>query len=322
MTERPRTMRDAVIEQIIAAMEQDRGIFFLSADLGAPSLDKLRARFPERFINVGIAEQNLINVATGLALEGYTVFAFAISAFLSMRCFEQIRINLAILSQLRKINVNLLGIGAGLSYDLAGPSHHCLEDVGTLRTLPNLTLLSPSDPALAAALIPYVLGRPEPKYLRLDSKPLIDLGPAPGASGLERGFRELCRGGRICLVATGFMTQKALSLKNALLARGIEIGVVDLFRLNGFGIEALRETLRGYSDLITLEEGFLGCGGLEQIVSDFLRDTGGATLARAFGISREYRFEVGDREHLHFLAGCGEPAILDFIEALARQQAK
>ena len=114
-----KTMRDALIEGIYRRMHDDRQIYFLSADMGAPILDKLRVDFKDRFINVGIAEQNLVNVAAGLALEGFTVYAYAIAPFL-LRSYEQIRVNLALSSQVRELNVNIIGVGAGVSYDIRG----------------------------------------------------------------------------------------------------------------------------------------------------------------------------------------------------------
>ena len=99
MTTKPRAMRDALLERIWQSMADDRKVFFISADFGSPVLDKIREQFPERFINVGVAEQNLINVSAGLALEGFTVFAYAIAPFITMRCYEQVRVSLALLSE-------------------------------------------------------------------------------------------------------------------------------------------------------------------------------------------------------------------------------
>ena len=129
-----KTMRDALIEQIYEKMYDNDRIFFVSADMGAPALDKLREDFKDRFVNVGIAEQNLVNVSTGLALEGFTVYAYAIAGFLTMRAYEQIRINLALSAQRKEINVNLIGVGAGVSYDVSGPTHHCFEDLTIMRS--------------------------------------------------------------------------------------------------------------------------------------------------------------------------------------------
>jgi len=122
-------------------MEQDSSIFFISADFGSPVLDDIRADYPDRFVNVGIAEQNLINVTAGLALEGFKVFAYAIAPFITMRCFEQLRVNLALLSEVREINVNLIGVGAGYSYVVSGPTHQCYEDITLIRSLPNFKIL-------------------------------------------------------------------------------------------------------------------------------------------------------------------------------------
>src|SRR5436190_2102061 len=112
---KPRAMRDALLERIHGAMGSDPSIFLVSADFGSPVLDRIRSDRPKQFVNVGIAEQNLINVSAGLALEGYKVFAYAIAPFITMRCFEQIRVSLALLSEARPMNVNLVGVGAGYS---------------------------------------------------------------------------------------------------------------------------------------------------------------------------------------------------------------
>lgn len=104
MTIKPIAMRDALLEKIWQTMSIDQKVFFTCADFGSPVLDKIRADFPDRFVNVGIAEQNLINVSAGLALEGYTVFAYAIAPFITMRCYEQTRVSLALLSEVRPID--------------------------------------------------------------------------------------------------------------------------------------------------------------------------------------------------------------------------
>ena len=108
-----RAMRDSLLERIHQLMKDDDKLYFVTADFGSPVLDRVRDNYPKRFINVGIAEQNLINISAGLALEGYKVFAYAIAPFITMRCFEQIRVNLALLSNARKMNVTLIGVGAG-----------------------------------------------------------------------------------------------------------------------------------------------------------------------------------------------------------------
>src|SRR4030066_241574 len=164
MTKDPRVFRDIFIEKIHKKMETDESIFFLSADFGSPALDSLRDEFKNRFINVGIAEQNLINIAAGLALEGFTVYAYAIAPFLTMRAYEQIKMNLSLLSHIREINVNLIGVGVGLSYDVTGPTHHCLEDISIMRVFPNMVIYSPSDYSSLGQFIDYSIKVKKPKY--------------------------------------------------------------------------------------------------------------------------------------------------------------
>ena len=148
------TMRDVFISALCDRMAGTDSVFFLSADLGAPALDRLRQQHPDRFINVGIAEQSCINTATGLALEGFNAYAYGIAPFISMRCLEQCRVNLALTNVVRPLNLTILSLGCGLSYDISGPSHHCLEDISLLRSLPVIEIYSPSTLEQARALLP------------------------------------------------------------------------------------------------------------------------------------------------------------------------
>ena len=249
-------MRDVFLERLIPRMETNRSIFFLTADLGSPVLDTIRDRFRDRFVNVGIAEQNLINVACGLALEGHTVYAYAIAPFITMRCLEQVRVNLAIMSQLRPMNVNLIGVGVGCSYSLSGPTHQCMEDISIMRCMPNIEVLSPADYVQAGAFVDYTLAKCAPKYLRFDAKPLPAIYPEEGEIGINAGFSELRRGTRVCVLTTGYMTHVALEAEKELGEEGIRLGVVDIFRLDDLP-DSLAGILRGYSSVITLEEAYI-----------------------------------------------------------------
>ncbi|MCX6774735.1 MAG: hypothetical protein NTY99_01445 [DPANN group archaeon] len=165
-----KTMRDALIGKISQLMQVNPNIFFLTGDLGAPALDDLRKNFKDRFVNVGIAEQNLVNVAAGLALEGFTSYAFSIVPFLTMRAFEQIKNNLSLMADFRQVNANLIGLGAGISYDVSGSSHHGIEDINIIKALPNMIVFSPSDCVLAEKFAEWSLKVKKPKYARFDSK--------------------------------------------------------------------------------------------------------------------------------------------------------
>jgi transketolase len=262
------TMRDVFIEGLFDEMHKNENIFFLSADLGAPSLDKIREKFKERFINVGIAEQNLINVSTGLALEGYIVYAYAIASFLTMRAYEQIRVNLSITSQIRPINVNLIGVGAGLSYNMSGPTHHCLEDLSLMSLLPNFTVFSPSDWKLAECFLDYSINTRTPKYLRFDSKPVDQIYSSTDDLNIEDGFYEIIKGEQVCLVSTGYMTHRALKASREISHNIRNIRFDDeLFVLNPERVEQLCDAIIEsgfdlniwvYARVNTIKESLLG----------------------------------------------------------------
>ncbi|MCW1355520.1 hypothetical protein OLQ17_04450 [Campylobacter jejuni] len=150
------TMRDAFLNELFNQMLCNNKIVIITADFGAPSLDKIREKFSDRVINVGIAEQNAINISVGMALEGYIVYVYGIAPFISMRCYEQIRVNVAILNQFRKMNINIISVGIGMSYSTSGPTHHCLEDLSIIKTLPNIEIFSPSDYSLAKEYVKEV----------------------------------------------------------------------------------------------------------------------------------------------------------------------
>jgi transketolase len=306
------TMRDAFIGTLCDRMASDASIFFLAADLGAPALDRIRSEFPDRFINVGIAEQNLINVASGLALEGFTVYTYAIAPFITMRAYEQVRVNLAVSSQIRPVNVTMLGLGGGVSYQVSGPTHHCLEDLAIMRLLPNISVYCPSDWVTAAALVDQTRTTIGPKYIRFDGKALPALQERIETGDMNQGFRELAQGNKVCIVSTGYMTHRAV----AVAAEIGGVGVVDLFMLKPFDHARLMETLSNYRHIITVEEGFTGGGGLDAAIGALLTDARSPITLDRLGFNDRYEFELGSRDHLHGLNGMDNAAIADRVRKL------
>ena len=321
MSIKPLAMRDVLLDRIWQAMAEDQKIFFTSADFGSPILDKIRADFPERFVNVGIAEQNLINVSVGLALEGYTVFAYAIAPFITMRCYEQIRVSLALLSEVRPLNVNLIGVGAGYSYVVSGPTHQCYEDITLMRALPNFRVLSPADHVSAGALFDRCISTLGPKYVRLDAQvlPVIYETVAPD---LDVGFHIHQRGKSICLVATGYMLHTALKVAERLAVAGYSVGVIDLFDISNFAADQLQDALASYAGIVTLEEGFRGRGGVDAMLFEFIARRGLNARMLNIGVEGAYHFELGSRAELHEQVGIGPEFVLrnvtTFIQSLPK----
>jgi transketolase len=292
-------MRDAFLRSVLERMRTEKDIFFLTADFGSPVLDEVQSAVPDRFVNVGISEQNLVNVATGLALEGFRVVAYAIAPFITMRCLEQIRVNLAILSQIRPMNVTLAGVGAGFSYEVSGPTHQALEDIALMRALPNVGVWSPADAATAAAMADQALNEPGVRYMRLDSHPLPDIGSTPTVDDLHRGFRSGgVKGASVAIFSTGYMSHLAIKVRDELTAGGVPVRTFDMTNLSAPDIDMLAADLASCRVILTMEEGFIGRGGMDALL--VLTLAPGLPKARWLhaGLSPHYGFEIGPRDEL------------------------
>ncbi len=307
-------MRDVFLERIFQEMGNDDSIFFVSADFGSPVLDKIRDDFSDRFINVGVAEQNLINISAGLALEGFTVFAYAIAPFITMRCYEQVRVSLALLSKVRPMNVNLIGVGAGYSYVVSGPTHQCYEDITIMRALPNFQVFSPSDHVTAAKLFDNCVNSKGPKYLRFDAQvlPVIYESSTPIISN---GFHVHNKGDTVCLIATGFMLHTAIKVASEIAKEGRHFGVIDIFDLTNFSTNKLKVILSRYSGLISLEEGFRGRGGLDSMLFEFTSRHNLPIKILNIGVEPGYSFELGTRYELHEKVGIGLQSVLNQVRS-------
>lgn len=309
---KPIAMRDAFLERIYKAMFEDQDIYFITADFGSPILDKMKSDFSDRFINVGIAEQNLINISAGLALEGKRVFAYAIAPFITMRCLEQIRVNLVLLSHVRPMSVTLIGVGAGYSYVVSGPTHQCYEDLSIMRTLPSVHIYSPSDHLTSNALFDNIYKQNGIHYLRLDAQIL------PVINELEEtnlGYRHVRNGDDICILATGYMVHSAQRVAETLNAYNIDVAIVDVYSITDFNTEKLFEFLISYRQIYTLEEAFSGRGGFGTLFENLFKTYHISSQIFTIGVTPAYHFELGTRLQLHEKVGIGPDAITKLILA-------
>jgi len=275
--------RDAFWNRVFDIAKKDRNIMVITADMGAPSLDQFRKDLPAQFVNVGIAEQNAVTIAAGLALSGKKVFTYAIAPFITLRCLEQIRVESAIMG----LPITFVGVGAGFGYPDSGPTHHMLEDIAIMRALPNIIIHSISDSVMAAAIGERSCGLKIANYVRLDRQLLPDLYDS--ATDFSPGLTVLKEGTDRFLVATGSMTTTALAIARRLEDRGLSLGVIDVhtFPLNA---ELFLRIVQSATKLVSIEEHFLA-GGLGSAVCEVLNDNnrGSVQLAR-IGLSMEQGF--------------------------------
>jgi transketolase len=156
-------MRTAFINQLIKEAQSNREIFLLVGDLGFSVVEPFAELYPDRYLNVGIAEQNMVGIAAGLAMEGFCVYIYSIGNFPTLRCMEQIRYDICY----HNLNVKIVAVGGGFSYGPLGPSHHTTEDLGMLRTLPNMIVCAPGDPIETEAITTFTSRHKGPSYIRL-----------------------------------------------------------------------------------------------------------------------------------------------------------
>jgi len=190
-------LRDAFFDRLYELAIEDENFYFLTADMWAFSLGKYKENLGNRFINTGIAEQNMISVAAGLAKSGKKVCVYTITPFVTERCFEQIKVDLCCMN----LPVMIVGIGAGLTYSNDGPTHHTLNDIAIMRSLPNMTIYSPSSPEMNAALAEQAYNNNGPSYVRLDKGDYLEIYHEH--VDYSFGWIGPSSGGDVLLISTG-----------------------------------------------------------------------------------------------------------------------
>ncbi len=302
----PIDIRDAFFDQLYEIAREDDSVIFMTADMGAFSLERFRRDLSGRFINVGVSEQNMVSVAAGLSMEKKKPFIYAIIPFIALRCLEQIKVDLCVMN----LPITIVGAGAGFTYSSDGPTHHAVEDVSVMRALPGMTIYNPSEQMTAKFAALSAWRAAGPVYVRLDK----GIWPAlyPPDKDLSPGLALLRKGTKLLIIATGCMTHTALQLAEAVGISGIHPGVVDLFRLKPIA-EGLVEIAKGYDRVITLEEHTI-MGGLGSAVLEFLSDRGLAIPVKRLGVKDVYPRGYGDRDWMRQSVGLDFPTLYSIIE--------
>ncbi|RJQ27259.1 transketolase [Candidatus Parcubacteria bacterium] len=307
--------RDSFFDRLYERARADRNIILVAADMSAPTLDKFRTDLPSQFVNVGIAEQNAIVVASGLALAGKKVFAYAISPFITLRALEQIRVSNCIMN----IPLTIVGMGTGLSYENDGPTHHLVEDIAVMRAFPNITIHNITDAGMARAFVDLSCDKTTTNYIRLDKDAYPDLYEA--GFDFSQGMAQI-RGGKDCLLLTsGVMAHVAMEVAHTLQGQGIDIGVVDLFEIP-LRRNSLLDLLRDCRRLVTLEEHFLP-GGLGSAVYEVLGDANRVLPMKRIGMSIEdgyaFSYKYGGRNVIRKHHGIDAASVCEKVAAFIRQ---
>lgn len=262
-------MRTAFIGAMLDLADKDDRIWLLCGDLGYSVLEPFAARFPDRYVNVGVAEQNMTGIAAGLALCGKIVFTYSIANFPVMRCLEQIRNDVCY----HNLNVKIVAVGGGLAYGAQGYTHHGVEDFAVTRVLPNMTVLAPGDPVEAALATKALAAWPGPGYLRLGKagEPVIHDVVPDFAIGKAITMRE---GTDVTLISTGATLGMTLSASRLLTEEGLSVRVLSMPTVQPLDREAVNQAMLETARVVTVEEH--GIGGLGSAIAELVAEADAA----------------------------------------------
>jgi transketolase len=257
--------RDAYSQTLEALASEDTRVCAVVNDsLSSTKLKNFKAKLPDRFVNVGIAEQNMVGVGNGLANGGMVPYVCGASCFLTARAMEQIKVDLAYSNS----NVKLCGMSSGMAYGELGPTHHSIEDLAWTRILPNMEVIVPADPSETSAALCYSLQHVGPMFLRISRMPVREVhGPGyqftPGKAAL------LHEGDDVTIIANGVMVSRALDAAASLASRGIFARVLNMSSMKPLDTDAIIDAARTTRGIVTAEEA-LAAGGLGGAVAETL----------------------------------------------------
>ena len=284
-------MRNAFAEEMTRLAETDKRVVVLSGDIGNKLFDKLKAVDEKRFYNCGIAEANMMGVAAGMALSGLRPFVYTITPFTTTRCFEQIRVDVCY----HHAPVVIVGTGSGLSYSELGPTHHSLEDMAILRTLPGMRVLAPCDSSELRQALHAVLKDDSPTYIRIGKKGEADIHKS--LPDLKLGKVLIIRPGTdVALMCAGNMMAETLKAADLLAVRGITAEVVSFHTVKPLDSEYLHQAGSRFKLLVTVEE-HSRIGGFGSAVAEWRMANSNQVAQLGFGTDDIFMHEVGSQAY-------------------------
>ncbi len=289
-------MRFQVIETIYQHALSNPRIFFLTGDLGHAHREDFRKNLPHQYINVGIAEQNMIGIAAGLALSGNKVFVYSITPFITMRCYEQIKVDVCY----QNVDVTVIGVGAGYAYSTCGCTHHAIEDIAIMRALPNMHIYSPSNPFEARVITEYLFTQSHPAYLRIGKGG----EPAPVEEyplEMNKGL-VMKPGNDLTIFSTGIMVNEALVASELLAKNGLSAEVINIHTIKPLDEDLIVNRACTRDAIFVLEEHNI-MGGLGEAIARIICERAPVRkiIFKCFGVPDQYNQRSGSQ---HYMRSC------------------
>ena len=305
-------MRTAFINQLCTLADTDEHIWLICGDLGYSVLEAFADRFPSRYLNAGVAEQNMTGVAAGLALVGKTVFTYSIANFPIMRCLEQIRNDVCY----HNLNVKIVSVGGGLAYGSHGYKHHAVEDLAIMNALPNLIVAAPADPIEARAITTILASHQGPAYLRLGKAGEPVLHAAGTKVELGRAI-QVADGSDVTIISIGGMLGTVLKASDELRLQGIHPRILSMPFLTPLDTAAILDAAEETGAILTVEEH--GPGGIGTAVAETLAIHGHAVAFHPLRLAKSPIKVSGTQEELRSAQGLSVEGIVQAAELLCRR---
>ncbi|HLW71927.1 MAG TPA: transketolase C-terminal domain-containing protein [Candidatus Binataceae bacterium] len=306
-------MRTAFFNALLSLAEENPRVCLVVGDLGFGQIEPFAQRFPERYLNAGVAEQNMTGIAAGMALFGKTVFTYSIANFPTLRCLEQIRNDVCY----HKADVKIVAVGGGFAYGALGMTHHATEDLAIMRSLPGMTVVAPGDPIETDLLTRALVEHRGPAYLRLGRAGEAKVHAAPPA-GFRLGKALQLRGGRdLTLISTGGMLETAIRVADELRGDRLSCRVLSMHTLKPLDNAAVLAAASETGAIFTLEEHSI-IGGLGGAVAEVLAESGGGARLKRLGARPEFSPIVGGQDYLRGQHGLAPAAIAETVRVTLR----
>lgn len=304
-------MRNTFIKTLTSLAQEDERIWLITPDMGFSVLEHFQERFPERFLNVGIAEANAVSIAAGLALSGKIAYVYSIIPFVCMRPFEQVRVDAAYMNN----NVRLVGVGAGLSYGPAGGTHHAMEDLAIMRALPNMCVVSPCDPWEVEQAVNLSINHSGPMYIRLakNGEPVLSDTSSQLQVGGLNPLRQAAAS-EILILATGNACELALAVYEGLVKAGHAADMISVPFLKPLDADALTLQMQGRRLVLTIEE-HLQTGGLASAVAEVIASGRLRPQLKTYNLGDRYSHYVGNQQYIRERFGFTSENILQDLLA-------
>jgi len=303
-------MRGAFFSALLELAEKDERVNLIVGDLGFGVIEEFARRFPKRFLNAGVAEQNMTGIAAGMALSGKIVFTYSIANFPILRCLEQVRNDVCY----HNANVKIVAVGGGLAYGALGATHHATEDLAILRSLPQMVVVAPGDPVETEAATRAVTAHAGPCYLRLGRAGEAKVHRTQIDFVLGKAV-EMREGRDLTLISTGGMLRTAMQVADLLSDADVQTRVLSMHTVRPLDTAAIESAARETGAVFTLEEHSV-VGGLGGAVAEFLAENSETPVAfKRFGLPSEFSCFVGSQEYMRARHGLSAEAVALGIRA-------